>query len=153
MYLKDANLAQPHNYDAYVEEINGIRFYAQTFLSLAGRNAFISDSDAQAAAGSGIDDRYIIRHYSARFNNDNSKIIIEYREKLPEDIKSLDALPFGRANLLKDFAARAHNTFTIRIPQEVSAQLGTKPLPLLRLRYLDEHFFGSASPAHNWDFK
>lgn len=149
----DANLEHSLAVDKRVQTIGGIPFLAQTFLSILHKDAFSDEATTQAFKDQGRDDRFIIRSFSARFNNNTSKIIIEYREKLPQGIESLKSLPLGYDHLLKDFAERAEKAFSIRPPQLTEATITRKPLPLMRLRYLDEFFFGSASPISSWPFR
>lgn len=43
--------------------------------------------------------------FANRFNFDSDKIVLEYREPLPEDITSITALPLGRRRLYRRIRA------------------------------------------------
>lgn len=150
LILTDANLEQIRSVDRRQETIDNINFYAQTFLTIKGKNAFTSDEIAQQFKDNNQDDRWVVRSYSARFNNNKSKLIIEYREKLPAEIQTLSTLPYGYGNFLQEFAERSRKCFQIKRPETAYKQLDQIELSNVRLRYLDQHFFGTATLVSAW---
>ncbi|MBQ7738257.1 MAG: DUF4851 domain-containing protein [Desulfovibrionaceae bacterium] len=152
-WIWDANPWQSFSVNKIEEGIGGINFAAQTFLTIPYKNPLATDAESQMAKEQKTNDRWIVRNFSRRFNNDRHKIIIEYREKLSSDIDNLNAMPYGSANLLSEFENRARKAFTITAPTLNDAKLQQIPLPDIRLRYLDEHFFGSATPINTWPYR
>ncbi|MBO4335958.1 MAG: DUF4851 domain-containing protein [Desulfovibrio sp.] len=144
----DANLSQPFNVHEDRLYLGEIPFFAQTFLSLPGKNPFVADETDQGQTAKQAP-LWIIRSYSQRFNDDTSKIILEYRERLPEGVHSLSSLPYGQSDLLKDFARRAEQSFRLSSKPATVQNVRFQPIPCLRSRYLDEHFFGTATPVES----
>ena len=143
-WMWDANLDQSFSIDRRWEELGGIAFYAQTYLTIAGKNPFVLEDN--------VNDRFLVRSYQARFNNYTSKILIVYMEKLPDGISSLHSLPLGFANMPMAFATRAKEAISVeRLDQQVHPIQGNS-LPM-RLRFFDEHFLGTASPVSHWIFE
>ena len=146
----DANLSQPFNVHEDRLYLGETPFFAQTFLGIPGKNPFVADE-----AGDGQTEKaplWIIRSYSQRFNDDTSKIILEYRERLPEGVHSLTSLPYGQSDLLRDFARRAEQSFRLSPKPEAVQNVRFQPIPCLRSRFLDAHFFGTATPIETLRF-
>ena len=149
----DANPWQTFSVDRTEESLGGIGFHAQTFLTIPYKNALASDEESAAAKEQKIDDRWVVRNFSRRFNNNRSKIIIEYREKLPQGVDKLTALPYGSTDFLPAFAERARKAFTVNKDMVPDTELHHVPLEGVRIRYLGEHFFGTASLYSAWPYR
>ncbi|MCR5813178.1 MAG: DUF4851 domain-containing protein [Desulfovibrio sp.] len=143
----DANLSQPFNVHEDRLYLGDLPFFAQTFLSIPGKNPFVAEEAANDGQAAKEPERWIIRSFSQRFNDDSSKIILEYRERLPKGVTSLTSLPYGHSDLIKDFARRAEACFTVSLNPKADQGIHFQTIPVLRSRYLDSHFFGTASPV------
>ena len=149
----DANMQHSFSVDQFEEGFGGIRVFAQTHLSIPFKNPFRGEDEARDLSEKNDADRWIIRSYSARFNSDKTKLIIEYREKLPSAIQSLQHIPMGYDSYLKEFEERARKAVQLARTEEKPAELGYQTLPKMRTRFLDQHFFGTATPVFIWPDK
>ncbi|MBQ7607432.1 MAG: DUF4851 domain-containing protein [Desulfovibrionaceae bacterium] len=123
-------------------DIGGKRYYAQTYLETPGKNAFVPKEDTAQA------ETWLIRSFSACYNNNHSKIVLQYREKSPIPLTSLSSLPFGYATLLDDFKKRAETVFAL---QKTSANTQpSRPIPVLNTQFIHENFFGPATAMGSW---
>lgn len=121
--------------DAGFELVGDKGFDAWTYIMQDKRNPFVAESG---------DGKWLVRAYAQRTDFDHGKIVMEYRERLPEGVTSLTSLPFGQDSLLKDFAQRARAVFvTAAVPDGVSVTTG--PLRNVRVQYIDQHFLGTVS--------
>lgn len=138
----DANLSQPFSVHEDRLYVGDMPFFAQTFLGTPGKNPFTAEETEDGKP----EPMWVIRSFSQRFNDDTTKVILEYREPLPDGMHSLTAIPFGQSDFLKNFAGRAEKCFRVTQAVQAShAQLRT--IPHLRSRYLDTRFFGTATPV------
>jgi hypothetical protein len=82
---------------------------------------------------------------AARTNFYNDKIILEYRERLPESIASLTALPLGYGDFVREFEQRARESFIVTpAPREI-AEVRRGYANAVRWRYMSEKFLGTVS--------
>ena len=89
--------------------------------------------------------RWLARGFAARYNFNDDKIIMEYREPLPAGIESLSALPLGAADTLRAFEQRARETFSVGpVPSDLS-QLRQGYAQGVQWQYMDENFLGTVS--------
>ena len=104
----------------------------------------IVDDKRNPLAAEDADGRWLVRTMTRRDNFDNNKIILEYRERLPEGIQSLTNLPVGGAEMTLAFAERARKAF---VPGTVTrgGNIVSGPVEQVRWRYMDGNFLGSAS--------
>lgn len=92
--------------------------------------------------------RWLVRTLTRRDNFDVDKIILEYRERLPEGIQTLTTLPMGGADMLQTFAERARKAFvpgTVVTGGAAGAAIVSGPMTQVRWRYMDGNFLGAAS--------
>lgn len=136
----DANMEHPFAVDTTWLPVGDFSFFAQTFMEIPGKNPFVDQSQNEAKKA------WLVRSYSARVANDRSKLILEYREPAPEGVTTVQAFPYGQADLLKDFAKRADQTFSAQRPHILPASLAFQAIPHLHTQYISEHFLGTASP-------
>ncbi len=108
----DADLYQTFSVDKGIETFNGEGYQACTFVINPARDPF--GKLATAVQPDGTPQLWIVRYYAARFNFNDDKIILEYREPLPPAITDLNALPLGHANYLQEFAQRARAAFVVK---------------------------------------
>lgn len=121
--------------DVGMEVIGDKAYDAWTHIVADRRNPLVAD---------GADGRWLVRTLTRRDNFDMDKIILEYRERLPEGVQSLTSLPLGSDNMLRTFADRARKAF---VPGAVAAgtTIASGPLGNVRWRYMSGNFLGAAS--------
>ncbi len=123
-------------------DLGGKTYHAETFLESPGKNPFVAHEEKAQA------ETWLIRSYSAIYNNQHSKIILQYREKSPIPLVNLTSLPYGYASLLEDFKQRADKAFTLSAPAD--GALKTAQIPFLHTQFIHENFFGKASATASW---
>lgn len=121
--------------DAGTEVIGDKAYDAWTHIVDDKRNPFAADGAGQ---------RWLVRTMTRRDNFDNDKIVLEYRERLPEGVPTLTNLPVGGADMTQAFAERARKVF---VPGNVAsgAPIVSGPVAQVRWRYMDGNFLGAAS--------
>ena len=92
--------------------------------------------------------------FANRFNFDSDKIVLEYREPLPEDITSITALPLGRADYIAAFEQRAREAFMVETAAVPAAGImPQRNIGALQWRYMDETFWGTVSRYDRMDWR
>ncbi len=139
-------LAHPFAIHEGADVINGLGVETCTYMVSEKRDAFLPLMDPQAAAvadkGEKPARRWISRVFACRTNFNQGKIILEYREPLPEAMQSLTSIPYGLSDAIPAFEERARNAFEISL----SAKPGEVRLDYLNSinwQYLDETFWGT----------
>lgn len=114
-------------------------YQACTYIVSGKTDAFtpLVQSDAPDAL------RWIARRFALRTNFMDTKITLEYREAISEEIVTLDSLPVGGIDFLKQFEERAENAFFVAVPQRNSVTLRTGFPQGINTRYLNTNFFGT----------
>ncbi|MDR2572805.1 MAG: DUF4851 domain-containing protein [Desulfovibrio sp.] len=136
----DGAMRRPFSVNEGVEVLGGLEFQACTYLVDGERDPFTALVGAE-----GLPIRWIARGFAARTNFYEDKIILEYRERLPENVTSLTALPLGHGDFVREFEQRARGSFVIAPPPAEMASLEKKYAKAVRWRYMTEKFLGSAS--------
>ena len=121
--------------DCGTEVIGDKAYDAWTHIVSDRRNPFVAD---------GADQRWLVRTMTRRDNFDIDKIILEYRERLPEGVQSLTNLPVGGADMTKAFAERARKAF-VPAPAVDRGRIACGPVAGVRWRYVDSNFLGAVS--------
>lgn len=139
----DGIMRRPFSVDEGVEVFDGVGYQACTFIINPANDPFGSLVTGVKADGS--PQKWMVRAYAARYNFNNDKIIMEYREPLPDGVESLTALPLGQGDLLLAFAQRARDTFSVsagpKNPQGVTDPYANS----IRWQYMGQGFLGTAS--------
>ena len=143
---------------AVVETIGGVGFQACTYVTSEKRDAFLPLEDPEGARILAQDGqpprRWLARMFANRFNFDSDKIVLEYREPLPEDITSITALPLGRADYIAAFEQRAREAFMVETAAVPAAGImPQRNIGALQWRYMDETFWGTVSPYDRMDWR
>ena len=141
-----------------VETIGGVGFQACTYVTSEKRDAFLPLEDPEGARILAQDGqpprRWLARMFANRFNFDSDKIVLEYREPLPEDITSITALPLGRADYIAAFEQRAREAFMVETAAVPAAGImPQRNIGALQWRYMDETFWGTVSPYDRMDWR
>lgn len=145
----DSIMRHPQSVDEAVETFGGVGYQACTFIVDPVRDPF--GSLVTAVHPDGSTQRWLARSFAARFNFNDDKIIMEYREPLPEGVESLTALPFGQADLLIGFEQRARDAFAVSIAPQNLAGLNTEFIQSIRWQYMGQNFLGTASKYDIYD--
>lgn len=95
---------------------------------------------------------WIGRMFSARYNFNFDKIILEYREPLPAGITNLTSLPMGHDSLLREFARRAQAAFVVGPPPQDTAGVRKSYMEGVRWEYMGQNFLGSVSRNDFFNF-
>ncbi|WP_165065066.1 DUF4851 domain-containing protein [Desulfovibrio sp. ZJ200] len=141
----DGIMRRPFSVDESVEIFDNVAYQACTYIVDGARDPFADLVKGQEAANGEKPLRWIARGFAARYNFNDDKIILEYREPLPAEITSLSALPYGQADFVKAFEQRAREAFSV----------GPLPSGALRIQqgyaqgvlwqYMDQRFLGTVS--------
>lgn len=132
----------PFSVDAGVEIINDMEFEAWTYAVNNRRNPFWQTTGSEDDNNG----RWLVRCFAQRTDFDRGKIVLEYRERMPENITSLTALPLGSGDYLNKFAQRAHNVFiAATVPSGRDTTIGQQAVSNIRWQYLNERFWGTVS--------
>lgn len=139
----DSDMRRPFSVDDGTVVFNGATYDACTFIVDPAKDPF--GNLVTAVHPDGSPQLWLVRSFSARFNFNMDKIILEYREPLPEGITSLTALPYGSSSLLRDFDERARNAFIVaNAPADVS-KVSRDFADNIRWQYMNQKFLGTVS--------
>ncbi|MDR1778076.1 MAG: DUF4851 domain-containing protein [Desulfovibrio sp.] len=137
----DSSMRRPFSVNEGVEVLGGLELQACTYTVDSARDPFSSLIQGLEESPT----RWIARGFAARTNFFVDKIILEYRERLPEDIASLTALPFGKGDFVKAFEQRARESFIVASAPSEILTLKRGYASSVRWRYMNEKFLGTAS--------
>lgn len=147
----DGIMRRPFSVDEGVEVFNGVSYQACTFIINPANDPF--GALVTGTQPDGQPQLWMVRAYAARFNFNDDKIIMEYREPLPDNVNSLSALPYGQAMLLAEFAQRARDTFKVsNVPGHPSG-ITTGYANAIQWQYMDQSFLGSVSKNISWNIE
>ena len=138
----DSDSTPPFSVDHAQEVIGETEFSASTFIVDGSRDPFIHLAGIQPDMPPV---RWLVRGFTSRFNFNADKIILEYREPLPEQMAFLDVLTIAQTDQLKAFEARARSVFTVdRVPDNL-AGITDRYLKNVAWQFMDQRFLGSVS--------
>lgn len=126
--------------------LNGLGVETCTYMVSEKRDAFLPLMEPQASAvGEGGEKparRWISRVFACRTNFNQGKIILEYREPLPEAIQSLTSIPYGYSDFIPAFEDRASKAFEVSLSAR-PGEIRSGYLSGINWQYLDEKFWGT----------
>lgn len=144
----NASTERPFSVNNRVEVFNGVAYQGFTFIVRPNMDPF--SNLYTATRPDGQPQLWLARAYVARFNFNDDKIILQYREPLPDAITSLDQLPYGHGDYLEKFDQRAASAFTVADcppnPQGVATGFANS----IRWQYMDQNFLGNVSRNFNY---
>ncbi|HJA76939.1 MAG TPA: DUF4851 domain-containing protein [Candidatus Desulfovibrio gallistercoris] len=127
--------------------LNGLGVETCTYMVSESRDAFLPFMQPQAASAKKDEDkpvrRWIARAFACRTDFNKGKIILEYREPLPEGFTSLTSVPYGMSDVIPAFEERARQAFEINMSPAKPANIRQEYLSGLNWQYLDERFWGT----------
>lgn len=142
-WIWDSDMSAPFSIDHGSDVFNGQTYQAWTCLINPKSDPF--SNLITAVQPDGQPQQWIARFFASRYNFNQDKIILIYREPLPADISSLSALPLGRDNYLREFAQRARAAFTVGNPPANPGKVQESNNPSIRWQYLQQNFLGTVS--------
>lgn len=141
----DGIMRRPFSVDEGVEIFDNVAYQACTYIVDGNRDPFgalvkdVPTADGQESV------RWIARGFAARYNFNEDKIILEYREPLPAEITSLSALPFGQADFVRGFEQRAREAFIVGPLPSGTLQIKQGYAQGIQWQYMDQRFLGTVS--------
>ena len=132
----------PFSVDHATEIIGETQFAASTFIVDGSRDPFMQLAGIQPDTPPV---RWLVRSFTARFNFNADKIILEYREPLPPQMGFLDVLTIAQTDQLRAFEERARKVFVVgQIPENL---IGLKDSYLQNVswQFMDQRFLGTVS--------
>lgn len=139
----DSDMRRPFSVDHGNAVFNGVTYQACTFIVDPSRDPF--GGLCTATRPDGRPQLWVGRSFASRFNFNQDKIILEYREPLPDGVTSLTDIPYGQAGFLGKFAQRAKAAFIVgNAPADVSNVKRTFA-DNIRWQYMSQQFLGSVS--------
>ncbi len=147
-YYFDYNSTQLNSIDKKNVVMGKFNFYACTYLiSNMAKNAFVALTPGLAEVNNDDEQitRIIVRSFAIRTDFDEGKIVLEYREKAPDNFADLKALPFGGQTFLEEFNKRAEAAFVFDDKTYNAQNIKHTYASGIATRYLDKNFFGTIS--------
>ncbi len=143
----DGDMRRPFSINVGTEVFAGESFQAFTYAAETERDPFARLTNPQTLEQKdAVPQRWIVRAFATRCNFDLGKIIMEYREPLPDDIVSLTALPYGRADYVSRFEQRAREAFSVQTPLANTGNIEKRYVgDDVLWQYMNEVFWGTAS--------
>lgn len=129
--------------DESQEVFDGTTYYAWTYIVNPEQDAF--GGLVTGTKSDGQPQLWLVRSYTARYNFNMDKIIMQYREPLPEGIVSLQNLPLGQGELLAQFSERARNVFKVGPAPKNPQNIETSYIQGIRFQYMGQEFLGSVT--------
>lgn len=142
-WIWDSQMSQPFSVDQGAEVFNGQTYEAWT--SIVNPKADPFGNLVTTTTVEGTPQLWVARTFAARYNFNQDKIILEYREPLPAGITSLSALPLGQDQFLAGLAQRARKAFEVAgLPAHV-ANVRSSDSANINWQYVQQNFLGTAS--------
>lgn len=133
--------------DHGTEVFNGVTYQAWTFVVNPATDPF--GALVTGTQPDGQPQLWMVRAFAARFNFNDDKIIMEYREPLPPGMTNLTELPLGQGMLLREFAQRARQTFQVGNAPANPADVVDGYIQGVQWRFMGQNFLGTASENIN----
>ncbi|GFH62529.1 MAG: conserved hypothetical protein [Candidatus Desulfovibrio kirbyi] len=138
----DGIMRRPFSVNDGMEVFGDVAYQAYTYIVDPKRDPFSVFMESETKSESDPK-QWMARAFAARYNFYDDKIVLEYREPLPEGIVSLSALPMGLGDAVAAFEQRARAAFSVGQPPAGSVR--REYAATVRWRYMDERFLGTVS--------
>lgn len=138
----DDSSDRPFSVDNGVEVFDNISFHASTYIVESTRDPFAS---ILGISKESTPIRWITRGFAARCNFNESKLIMEYRETLPEHLANAKELLIGQTDWLRSFEQRARDAFIVGSASEKRQGIERRYADNVLWRYMDQRFLGTVS--------
>ena len=146
----DSDGQRPFSVDKGVEVFNNVGYAASTYIVDSKNDPFASlvglNNDSRSM-------RWLVRGFAARYNFNDTKIVMEYREPLPDNLAGQETLAESMTDQLKAFEQRADAAFTVAaVPQNITG-ITAGYAKNIRWQFLDHRFWGTVSKYEIFDRK
>lgn len=139
----DGIMRRPFSVDEGTAAFGGVTYDSYTYIVNPAADPFAEFMGANEPTGQ--EQRWLARVFAARYNFNQDKMILEYREPLPEAITDLTAMPLGYDTFLREFAARARDAFAV-LPCPANVPAVQKAyIKGVQWQFVDQNFLGSIS--------
>lgn len=139
----DGIMARPFSVDQGEETFNGVSYQAWTYVVNPAEDPF--GGLVTGVKPDGSPQLWMVRAFAARYNFNNDKIILQYREPLPDGVTSLSALPLGQGALLMEFNQRAREAFQVAAGPKNPSGVTDPYANNVAWQYMGQGFLGTAS--------
>lgn len=140
-YYWDSDLSRNFSVDKIPVVYNGQDFQSCTYIVSGVHDAFASLVTTENPDSL----KFIARRFAKRGSFSESKITMEYREALPDDISTVEDLTFYDREYLNAFEKRAYNVFRITTLDISPVTVHTGNIEGVRTRFLNTNFMGTLS--------
>lgn len=147
----DGLMDRPFSVDQGTAAFNGMTYQAWTYIVSADRDPFAAYITKTQPDGQ--PQLWIARAFAARYNFNWDKIILEYREPLPQGITNLTALPVGYGDFLRQFAQRAQAAFEVSPGPQDPTGVRKGYIEGVQWQFMDQNFLGSVSQYDILNFR
>ena len=138
----DSDGQRPFSVDKGVEVFNNVGYAASTYIVDSKKDPFSAVAGLNSESKSM---RWLVRGFAARYNFNDTKVVMEYREPLPENLAGQETLTESMTDQLKAFEQRASAVFIVSpVPQNISG-ITKSYANSIRWQYLDQRFWGTVS--------
>jgi hypothetical protein len=146
----DSDGQRPFSVDKGVEVFDNVGYAASTYIIDSKRDPF------SAIAGLSDDSkpmRWLVRGFAARYNFNDTKAVMEYREPLPENLAGQETLTESMTDQLKAFEQRASAAFAVTSAPKNTNGITKSYVRGVRWQYFDQRFWGTVSKYEIFDTK
>ena len=138
----DSDGQQPFSVDKGVEVFNNVGYAASTYIVDSKKDPFAAvaglNSESQPM-------RWLVRGFAARYNFNDTKVVMEYREPLPENLAGQQTLADSMTDQLKAFEQRANVAFAVASVSQNTSGIANGYAKNISWQYLDQRFWGTVS--------
>ena len=146
----DSDGQRPFSVDKGVEVFDNVGYAACTYIVDSKKDPFA----AVAGLGDGSKPmRWLVRGFAARYNFNDTKVVMEYREPLPENLATQETLTESMTDQLKAFEQRASASFAVSSASKNTNGIAKGYAKNIRWQYLDQRFWGTVSKYEIFDTK
>lgn len=138
----DSDGQPPFSVDKGVEVFNNVGYAASTYIVDSKKDPF------SAVVGLNDDSKpmsWLVRGFAARYNFNDTKVVMEYREPLPENLAGQQTLAQSMTDQLKAFEHRATAAFAVGNVDQNTTGIANGYVQSVRWQYLDQRFWGTVS--------
>lgn len=144
----DGIMTQPFSVDQGTENFGNVAYQSCTFIVNAQKSPF--GGLITGVAPDGQPQLWVVRYMAARYNFNDSKIILQYMEPLPQGVSSLTSLPLGMGDFLQQFAQRARDAFTVQSNPPAPGNVTNSYIQGINWTLMGSNFLGTASKYDIW---
>lgn len=137
----DSDGQRPFSVDRGVEVFNNVGYAASTYIVDSKKDPF------SVVAGLNDDKSmsWLVRGFAARYNFNDTKVVMEYREPLPENLAGQQTLSESMTDQLRAFEHRANAAFAVTSVSKNTDGIAKGYTKNIRCQYLDQRFWGTVS--------